>query len=64
MAKRKRIQFVKRERAVVIISLEFEVNYNIAYKAYQAAKKYCDVFKDKSVLEETEHILNLQKLTR
>lgn len=59
----------KRPRIVVVTGVDpvikpikelaeqFEVSYSRALIAYQRAKQYCEVFKDKTVLQETEFLL-------
>ena len=58
--RRKRITS-KNIPAIQLIADEFEVGYKIAFDCYLGAKKYCKVFNDKTVLEETEHLINTHK---
>jgi hypothetical protein len=55
--KRKRIVSPRNITAVQLVACEFNVTYKRALKAYNSAKLYCQVFKDKTVLEETEFLL-------
>ena len=55
--RRKRMARPNRIRTVVMVACEFDVTYKRALKAYNSAKLYCKVFKDKTVLEETEFLL-------
>jgi hypothetical protein len=55
--KRKRIVSPRNITAVQLVASEFDVTYKRALKAYNSAKLYCKVFKDKTVLEETEFLL-------
>ena len=44
-------------KPIKTLAEQFQVPYSAALRAYQRAKQYCNVFKDKTVLEETEYIL-------
>ena len=64
--KRKRIRITRplRVRAIELLAEQFNVGYNQAFAAYNAAKEYCKVFNDKTVLEETEYIILQQNASR
>ena len=68
MGKRKRIMSIirttKRIKAIELLAEQFEVGYQCAFEAYLIAKKYCEVFKDKTILQETEYLLLLRKTNK